>query len=95
MGAYLCRRDLLKGLVAFLPLHPLLADTWPQFRGPKAQGIAPDDPRLPEIWSSRENVLWCVDIPGAGWASPVVWNNSIFIHTNVNAAGEGAAHKGM
>jgi hypothetical protein len=36
-----------------------------------------------------------VDIPGTGWASPVVWNNGIFIHTNVNAAGEGAARKGM
>jgi outer membrane protein assembly factor BamB len=44
-------------------------------------------PRLPEIWSSSENVVWC--------ASPVVWNDSIFIHTNANAAGEGAAHKGM
>jgi outer membrane protein assembly factor BamB len=95
MGAYLCRRDLLKGFAAFLPLRPLLADTWPQFRGPKAQGIAADDPSLPEIWSSRENVLWRVDIPGTGWASPVVWNNSIFIQTNVNAAGEAAAHKGM
>jgi outer membrane protein assembly factor BamB len=95
MGSYVCRRDLLKGLVALLPVHSLLADTWPQFRGLGARGVGPDDPRLPEIWSSTENVIWCVDIPGSGWASPVVWDNSIFIHTNVNAAGEGAAHKGM
>jgi outer membrane protein assembly factor BamB len=95
MDSYVRRRDLLKGLAALLPLRSLLADTWPQFRGPGARGIGPDDPRLPEIWSSRENILWCVEIPGSGWASPVVWNNNIFIHTNVNAAGEGAARKGM
>ena len=95
MDSYVRRRDLLKGLAAFLPLRSLPADTWPQFRGPGARGIGPDDHRLPEIWSSREHVLWCADIQGAGWASPVVWNNSIFIHTDVNTAGEGAAHKGM
>ncbi|HTY60911.1 MAG TPA: PQQ-binding-like beta-propeller repeat protein [Acidobacteriota bacterium] len=98
MSSDMHRRDLLKGFAALLPLMPLhsaLADTWPQFRGPGARGIGPDDPRLPETWSSREHVLWCVDIPGTGWASPVVWNDRIFIHTNVNAAGEGTAHKGM
>jgi len=95
MGLCVRRRDLLKGFAAVLPLRSLLADTWPQFRGPGARGIGADDPRLPETWSRRENVLWCVDIPGTGCASPVVWNHSIFIHTNVNAAGEGAAHKGM
>jgi outer membrane protein assembly factor BamB len=95
MGSYMHRRDLLKGFALLFPLRSLLADTWPQFRGPGARGIGSDDARLPEIWSSRENVLWCVDIPGTGWASPVAWNNGIFIHTNVNAAGEGAARKGM
>jgi outer membrane protein assembly factor BamB len=95
MSSYVRRRDVLKGLAALLPVSSLLADTWPQFRGPGARGIGPDDPRLPEIWSTRENVLWCVDMPGTGWASPVVWNKTIFIHTNMNVAGEGTAHKGM
>ncbi len=95
MDSALHRRDLLKGIVLLLPLRSLLADTWPQFRGPGARGIGPDDPRLPESWSSRENVLWCVDIPGSGWGSPVVWDDSIFIHTNVNMAGDGPARKGM
>ncbi len=97
MGLHVNRRDLLKGLVAFIPLSPLIADTWPQFRGPEARGIAPDDPRLPEIWSSQENVLWRTDIPGASWASPVVWNDQIFINTDVNTAGEaaGTTRKGI
>jgi outer membrane protein assembly factor BamB len=89
------RRDLIKGFALLIPLPSLLADTWPQFRGPGARGTGPDDPRLPEVWSDSDNVVWCVDIPGTGCASPVVWNDSIFIHTNVNAAGETAAHKGM
>jgi hypothetical protein len=95
MRSHLRRRDLLKGFAVLLPLRSLLADTWPQFRGAGARGIGPDDPHLPETWSSTENVLWSVDIPGTGWASPVVWNDTIFIHTNVNAVGEGTAHKGM
>ncbi len=95
MNTCLRRRDLLMGFAAMIPLRSLLADTWPQFRGAEARGIGPDDPRLPEIWSSSENVLWCADVPGTGWASPAVWNNSIFIHTNVSAAGERGAQKGM
>jgi outer membrane protein assembly factor BamB len=95
MDMYIRRRDLLKGFAVLLPFRSLLAGTWPQFRGAGARGIGPDDPRLPEIWSSRENVIWRVDIPGNGCASPVVWENSIFIHTNASAAGERAAHKGM
>ena len=95
MGSDMRRRDLLKGLIFLIPLRSLLADTWPQFRGPGARGIGPDDPRLPEVWSRSENVLWCADIPGTGCASPVVWDNSIFIHANVNEAGEGAAHRGL
>jgi outer membrane protein assembly factor BamB len=95
MGSYVGRRDLLKGLAALLPVRSLLADTWPQFRGPDARGLGPDDPRLPEIWSNRENVLWCVDVPGTGWASPVVWNRTIFIHSNLKAGGEVGAHTGM
>jgi outer membrane protein assembly factor BamB len=89
------RRDLLKGLVACLPARALLADSWPQFRGPGARGIAGDDRRLPLTWSDSENVLWRIDVPGRGWSSPVVWNDQIFIQSTVSTAGEGLQRKGM
>jgi len=53
---------------------------WPQWRGPKATGEAPYG-NPPLIWSETENVRWKIPIPGAGHASPVVWENQIFILT--------------
>src|SRR4026207_2053215 len=58
------------------------AQDWPQFRGSSA-GVAPDDPGLPDKWSSTENVVWKIDIPGIGWSSPVVWGDHIFLTTIV------------
>jgi hypothetical protein len=52
------RRELLSGLIACLPARALLADNWPQFRGPGARGIANDDPRLLSAWNNKENILW-------------------------------------
>lgn len=67
------------------------SDNWPQFRGPKAMGVA-DDPKLPDKWSATENVTWKTEIPGVGWSSPVVWNNRIFV-TSVITKGEVEAPK--
>jgi outer membrane protein assembly factor BamB len=61
-------------------------DNWPQFRGPKAMGVA-DDPKLPEKWSATENIAWKTTIPGLGWSSPIVWGERIFV-TSVVSAGE-------
>jgi outer membrane protein assembly factor BamB len=60
------------------------AQHWPQFRGPQA-GVAPDDPRLPDAWTTTENVVWRIDIPGRSWSSPVVWGDHLFVVTAVNS----------
>ena len=62
----------------------LAFDTWPQFRGHDASGVA-DDPRLPVRWSQTENVAWKTAIPGLGWSSPVVWNDRIFVTSVIPA----------
>jgi outer membrane protein assembly factor BamB len=90
------RRDVLMSWCAVLafvapallasPPEPVSADQWPQFRGLRA-GTIEDDPRLPESWSSTENVAWRADVPGLGWSSPIVWNDQIFI-TSVISSGE-------
>ena len=61
------------------------AQNWPQFRGDRA-GVAADDKRLPERWSTTENIAWKIDIPGRSWSSPVVWGNHVFVVTAINAA---------
>ncbi len=89
------RRDWLKCLLAILPARALLADTWPQFRGPGARGIATTDTRLPLTWSVQENVIWRIDMPGSGWSSPIVWNDRIFLQSDINTAGEKLPTKGF
>ena len=51
---------------------------WPQWRGPLANGVAPQaDP--PMTWSESSNVKWKTPIPGEGNSTPIVWDDRIFI----------------
>ena len=91
------RLAIIVSMAIVLSLSVLSAsDTWPQFRGPDA-GVAADDPALPDTWSQTENVLWKVRIPGAGWSSPVVWGDHVFVTSAVsaNASEEVEAVKGL
>jgi outer membrane protein assembly factor BamB len=63
------------------------AENWPQFRGARG-GVAPDDPALPDTWSTTQNVAWTVDIPGRSWSSPVVWGDHVFVTTAIDTAGD-------
>jgi outer membrane protein assembly factor BamB len=53
-------------------------ENWHQWRGPNADGVAPSaDP--PVEWSEQSNVKWKVPVPGSGSATPIVWNDRIFV----------------
>lgn len=71
------------------------ADNWPQFRGPDATGVAADNPTLPDSWSTTENVVWKVNVPGRGWSSPIVWEDKIFLTAAVNTGKDPVAKKGL
>jgi outer membrane protein assembly factor BamB len=58
----------------------LLAQNWPEFRGPTGQGHA-DARGLPLTWSETTNVRWKVPIPGKGWSSPVIQGDSVWLTT--------------
>ena len=58
----------------------ILADDWPQFRGPSGQGYS-DESGLPLTWSETKNVRWKVAIPGKGWSSPVIQGDRIWLTT--------------
>jgi outer membrane protein assembly factor BamB len=60
------------------------AQNWPQFRGSRS-GVAADDPRLPDTWTTTQNVAWRIDIPGRSWSSPIVWGDHVFVVSAVNA----------
>jgi outer membrane protein assembly factor BamB len=61
------------------------AADWPQFRGPDGQGHA-DVTRLPTEWSSTKNVAWKKEIPGAGWSSPILFRERLYLTTAVPGA---------
>ena len=58
-------------------------DRWSQFRGPGSRGISDQD-GLPIRWSTTENVDWVTDIPGLGWSSPIVWDDTVYLTTVVS-----------
>ena len=57
-------------------------ENWGQWRGPLKTGAAPKaDPPLK--WSDTEGIKWKVKIPGRGTASPIVWDDQVFILTAI------------
>ena len=67
-------------------------DRWAQFRGPGNLGVA-EEAGLPESWSTTEHVAWVTDIPGLGWSSPIVWEDTLFL-TSVITTGAVEAPRG-
>ena len=65
------------GLLCLLPLAAS-AENWPQWRGAKHDGISTEK-NLPARWSETENVAWKLALPGPAGATPVVWNQHIFL----------------
>ena len=55
---------------------------WARWRGPLNNGVS-STANPPLAWSESENIRWKVEIPGRGVASPVVWEDRIFLTTAV------------
>lgn len=62
------------------------AETWPNWRGPTQNGVAPDA-NPPTTWSETQNVKWKVPLPGYGQSTPVIWGERLFILTAMPASG--------
>jgi len=60
-----------------LPLG-VVAEDWPGWRGPRGDGTSRER-GIPTRWSPEENIAWKVEVPGKGHASPVVWQDRIFL----------------
>ena len=55
---------------------------WPQWRGPLQNGVAPHA-NPPVTWSETNNIKWKVKIPGSGSATPIVWDDRVFVQTAI------------
>jgi outer membrane protein assembly factor BamB len=69
-------------------------DHWPAFRGGARGGVA-EGKTLPATWDERTNVLWKAEIPGAGWSSPIVWGDRVFITAAVSDDKQREPRKGL
>ena len=58
---------------------PMLAENWPQWRGPNLNGIS-GEKDLPLRWSPTENVVWKLAMPSKTGATPIIWGNHIFLN---------------
>lgn len=54
------------------------AENWPGWRGPRGDGTSLEQ-GIPVRWSSTENIAWKVPVPYIGHASPVVWEDRVFL----------------
>src|SRR4030095_7005651 len=63
-----------------LSLSSLADETWPRFRGPRADGCT-NSTGLPTTWSETKNIKWKTPLHDRGWSSPVVWGDQIWVTT--------------
>ena len=59
------------------------ADNWPQWRGPDGDGTSRETD-LPIAWNKTTGVRWQCPLPEWGNSTPAIWDNSIFVTTQVD-----------
>ena len=58
----------------------LQSENWPQWRGAELNNVS-NESGLPTQFDQGQNMAWRFPLPGPGGASPVVWNDLIFVTT--------------
>src|SRR5438132_2448090 len=61
----------------------VVADNWPQWRGPADDGVCRET-SVPAEWSAMKNIAWTVPMPGMGSSTPAVWGDHIFLTSAEN-----------
>ncbi len=77
-------RKRILGIVAvlMLTLSVAQAENWPQWRGPNLNGLS-NEKNLPVKWTSEENVVWKVQMPGVTGSTPIIWRDRVFLNVAV------------
>lgn len=56
----------------------LRAEDWPHWRGPRFDGSTTEQ-GLPVEFSKTNNIRWVAELPGPSAATPIVWNDHVFL----------------
>ena len=72
-------RPLMVLAVTLMVILSALADNWPQWRGPALNGVSREK-NLPVKWNQQENITWKLAVPDRSGATPIIWNNHLFLN---------------
>lgn len=73
------RKVLAPLLIVLFSLTFAQADNWPQWRGPMMNGVS-NEKNLPMSWTTEENVVWKLALPGLSGSTPIVWRDRVFLN---------------
>jgi outer membrane protein assembly factor BamB len=68
----------IQALTLLLGSLSVSADNWPHWRGPNFDGSSKET-GLPATFSKTENVKWVATMPGPAAATPIIWEDRVFI----------------
>src|SRR5262245_13153444 len=68
--------------------RPAADRNWAQWRGPFANGMAPEGSNPPLNWDESTNIKWKVKLPGRGTSTPIIWNDQVFVLTAIKTERE-------
>jgi outer membrane protein assembly factor BamB len=57
----------------------MLADNWPQWRGPQLNGTT-SETNLPIRWSKSDGTAWALPLPALSGSTPIIWGDRIFLN---------------
>lgn len=63
-----------------------LAQNWPAWRGPDANGVAA--PGNYPVEFSEDNYTWRAELPGRGSSTPIVWDGKVFVSCGIAGGGK-------
>lgn len=70
---------LVLGVCGLACAAPASENLWTRYRGPNGSGIS--DAKTIPVTVTANDINWKITVPGLGYASPVVWDDKIFIFT--------------
>ncbi|MDQ5846748.1 MAG: PQQ-binding-like beta-propeller repeat protein [Acidobacteriota bacterium] len=65
--------------ILLLSMTTVRAENWPQWRGPYLNGVS-GEKNLPVRWTTEENIVWKLAMPGWSGSTPIVWQDRIFLN---------------
>ena len=72
--------------IAWATAVPALANDWPQWRGPTADGVSAET-GIPIRWGGGENIAWRAPLEGLGTSTPIIWADRIFVTSQLGRGG--------